>query len=90
MFRQMGNNTDPHIRLEYLKMCIRTVSEKLQAERKRYEKSEEESLNEEIELICDALASPCLKPEDKNGLVDYLEELREKGGVDRRKREKTS
>ena len=39
---------DPHMKLEFLKVSIRTVCERLQAERKRREIQEEDILNEEL------------------------------------------
>ena len=50
MLNQGSASWDPHMKLEYAKMCLRTVAEKVQAERKRREKSEEELLNEELNL----------------------------------------
>ena len=38
MWAHADNGWDPHTKLEYAKMCIRTVGEKLQAERKRKER----------------------------------------------------
>ena len=42
MLATMPPDWDPHKKLEFSKMCIRTVVEKVQADRKRLEKSEEE------------------------------------------------
>ena len=58
---------NPHLRLEYAKMCIRTVTEKVQAERKRREKSEEEGVNEELNLAVTAL--------EDNATTEEKEEL---------------
>ena len=71
---------DPHLRLEFLKVCIRTVVEKVQAENKKLEQSEEDSLNEELDVAVSELA----KGEATRGnqaLNNYIEELRSKKSV---------
>ena len=64
----------PHMRLDFAKMCIRTIVEKAQADRKRAETSEEESVNEELEVAIEKLANGHVD----GGLLDYVEELRAK------------
>ena len=66
---------DPHMRLEFLKVCIRTVVERVQAERKRKEKSEEEMLNEELTVALDELEKGLVNSRSR-ALIDYIEELR--------------
>ena len=66
---------NPHLKLEYLKMSIRTVLEKAQASRKRKEKSEEEFLNEELDKVTKVLAN---SNNDVGNLASYIEELRDK------------
>ena len=73
---EIPSNWDPHMKLEYIKMCIRTISEKLQAEKKRFEKSEEEQLNEELQISIRALESPLTPDRDKAELIRHVEELR--------------
>lgn len=72
---------NPHMRLDYLKMSLRTICEKVQAERKRKEKSEEELLNAELELAIKALERPNVGLERRVELIDYVEELRAKKSI---------
>ena len=78
-FREMLSILDPtwnpHLKLEYAKMCLRTVVEKVQAEQKRKERSEEDYLNEELNLAINSLANS-QSPDQSNRLIDYIEELR--------------
>ena len=76
MWKHVDPAWDPHVRLEYAKMCIRTVGEKLQADRKKKEKSEEEEVNEELNLAIGRLEKGCRTERDTNALLDYVEELR--------------
>jgi hypothetical protein len=71
----------PHMKLDYAKVCIRTVVERAQAERKKKEKSIEECVNEEIELLVEALQDDKLEPWQKNGLMDRLEDLRNQKAI---------
>ena len=73
MIALIPNDWDPHMVLEFAKMSIRTVCEKVQADRKSREKSEEENLNEELDYAIKSLSA-----NDSNGpgLLDYIEELR--------------
>ena len=48
MMEGLPQGWDPHMKLEFLKVCTRTVAEKSQAERKRKDKLEEETLDEEL------------------------------------------
>ena len=65
---------NPHLRLEFAKMSIRTVVEKIQAERKQAEISEEENLNEELDTAIEQLSKGHLG--NNRDLIDYVEELR--------------
>ena len=67
---------DPHLKLEYAKMSIRTVLEKAQADRKVREVSEEENLNVELDLAVKTLESTELNAARRIDLIDYVEELR--------------
>ena len=42
LIAEMQEHWDPHLKIEYSKMCIRTVAEKIQADRKRKDREEEE------------------------------------------------
>ena len=78
-FREMLSDLDPtwnpHLKLEFAKMCLRTVVEKVQADIKRKDKSEEDYLNEELNLAVNSLANN-QSPAESNRLIDYIEELR--------------
>ena len=76
MMAAMPISWDPHKKLEYAKMCIRTVSEQTQAERKRKEASEEEAVNEELEIAIEALASGNHQANRLNSLIEHVESLR--------------
>ena len=65
---------DPHLKLEFAKMSIRTVTERIQAERKLKEKTEEEALNEDLETAIDKLSTGLTN--NTASLIDYVEELR--------------
>ena len=65
---------NPHLKLEFAKMCIRTVVEKIQAERKRQEVADEECLNEELDTAIKQLSSG--QGNREGDLIDYIEELR--------------
>ena len=76
MYRMASQQWDPHLKLEYLKMCIRKISEKYQAERKLREKSEEELLNTELDLAVSALGREDCSLRNRADLIDLIEELR--------------
>ena len=74
MFRTALEHWDPHKKLEFAKVCIRTVVEKVQAERKKKDKNEEDCLNEELNSAIDALAKG--GSQSNSGLIEFIEELR--------------
>ena len=67
---------DPHLRLEYTKMCIRSIAELLQSEMKLRMKTEEE-----LELTMRALESDSTAETDKDALIEHVELLRGKKEV---------
>ena len=80
MMSDIPDTWDPHMKLEFLKVSIRTTVEKVQAERKRREKSEEDMLNEELEVALDELGNG--RSKDRPGaLIDYIEELRTRKSI---------
>ena len=81
MWAHADNGWDPHTKLEYAKMCIRTVGEKLQAERKRKETGEEDEINEALNLAISQLEKGCKSARDKDILIEYVEELRSRKEV---------
>ena len=70
MFRHLDPNWNPHLKLEYAKMCIRTVAEQAQAERKKKELSKEEAVSKELNLAIASIQDPTLRPEHLEGLID--------------------
>ena len=74
----MPSHWDPHMKLEFAKVAIRTVCESVQAERKVKEKSEEESLNEELDMAISKLSKGTNPGDNIGRLLDYIEELRSK------------
>ena len=81
MWAHADNGWDPHTKLEYAKMCIRTVGEKLQAERKRKESCEEDEINEALNLAIGQLEKGCKTVRDRDILIEYVEELRSRKEV---------
>ena len=77
MLATIPDEWDPFQKLEFAKVCIRTVVERIQAERKQLEKSEEDLLNEELDCAIDQLAKDSTV---RNGtaLIDHIEDLRNK------------
>ena len=74
LMSQIPNDWTPHLKLEYVKMSIRTVMERIQAERKTNELSEEELLNVELDLAIKALSREDTR--DKAELMLHIEDLR--------------
>ena len=68
MLALSGDGWNPHLKLEYAKMCIRTVVEQVQADRKKKELSEEEELNEEFNIAVISLESSAID-EEKEELI---------------------
>ena len=73
MLSSMPPDWNPHLKLEFAKVCIRTVVEKVQADRKINERDEEDMVNEELELAVGKLAEGS---DNLQGLIDHVEELR--------------
>ena len=69
-------NWDPHTKLEFLKVCIRTVAERVQAERNRRERTEEQEINEELNSAIEVLSKEALDAPRRDQLIDHVEELR--------------
>ena len=74
MLSTMPQEWNPHLKLEFAKVCIRTVVEKVQADRKSNEIGEEALLNDELELSINKLATGDLI--GANSLLDHVEDLR--------------
>ena len=75
LLSSMPPDWNPHLKLEFAKMSIRTVCERIQAERKLREKTEEETVNEELDRAIGVLGA---SNQGSAALIDYVEELRSK------------
>jgi hypothetical protein len=73
MFGESPGHWNPHMRLEFAKLCIRTVVERIQADRKKKEVTEEELLDKELNIAIDQLS----KTGPIGNLATYVEELRD-------------
>ena len=76
MYKNHLPTWSPHLKLEFAKVCIRTVTEKVQADRKKLEKTEEDFVNYEIEISIAALQNRDLSQHDREDLIEHIEELR--------------
>ena len=72
---------NPHLKLDYAKMCIRTVVEKVQAERKVREKTEEDYLNVELDIAIKSLGNRTIPALERMELIDLIESLRNRKQV---------
>ena len=73
MLDTMPLDWDPHMKLEFCKVCIRTVVERQQTERKKKEKTEEEFLNEDLKEAIGILESNRLTESRTNHLIEQIE-----------------
>ena len=78
MLSSAGEGWSPHLKLEFAKMCIRTVMEKEQADRKKKEKTEEDLVNAELDLALLSLQNNSTGLESHAELLELIEELRSK------------
>ena len=78
---QMPNHWDPHMRLEYMKMCIRSVAEEEQARIKRRDKTREELLNIELNIAIKSLENDTLSVNSKASIIEHIEDLRAEKSV---------
>ena len=69
------------MKLEFAKVCIRTVAEKLQAVRKRREKLEEELLNDDLNEAINILENEALTEYRTNDLIEQIEVLKGRKAV---------
>jgi len=69
---------DPHMKLEYAKMSIRTATEKVQADVKARMQVEEDEINEELNTAIDKAARVT---DVRQELLDYIESLRRRKEV---------
>ena len=78
MLREAPATWDPHQKLEFAKVCIRTVLEKAQADRKRREITEEELVNIELDMAIKTLERGEAGVDQRLEIINYVEELRAK------------
>ena len=76
LLRQIPNHWNPHQKLEFAKVCTRTVLEREQVQRRTRERSEEELLNSELDTAIKALERGGHSGARRLDLIDYVEELR--------------
>jgi hypothetical protein len=76
MLVHMPLEWNPHTKQEYAKMCLRTVTEKAQADVKKKERDEEEILNEELDLAVKSLANRTHTRADAEEIIEHIESLR--------------
>ena len=75
LMNMASNDWHPHLKLEYAKMCIRSIAEKHQALRKTSEKNEEDILNEELDTAIKALSANDMPESRRLALMGHIEEL---------------
>jgi len=73
---QILNHWDPHTKLDYMKMSLRSAASNLIGERKKKEKQKEEMIDEEIEIAMDIFINNDLAPVEKNKLQDHIDDLK--------------
>ena len=78
MFSQTPSHWDPHMKLDYAKLCLRTVVEQVQAERKRKELNEEELLNEELDTAIKLISNGIGSHQRLGEIIEHVESLRAK------------
>ena len=76
MLREVPATWNPHQTLEFMKVCIRTVLEKAQADRKRREVTEEELVNIELDMAIKTIERGEIGVDQRLDLINYIEELR--------------
>ena len=81
MIREIPGHWAPRTKIEFLKVCIRTVAERIQAERNRKEKTEEQLINKELNASINVLGNETLSVNRRNQLIDYVEEQRAKKSI---------
>ena len=76
MFEQRSPDWDPHVSLEYCKMCIRTAANTATGIIKARYRDDEKMLNEDINEVIEELATDIL-PDRKALLMHKLDDLRQ-------------
>ena len=77
LIEMMPANWDPHLKLEYTKMSLRSVVERIQAERNRKERTMEKEVDEAINRAIKELAGE-EQEEQKLEYIERIENLRNK------------
>jgi len=77
MLNQIPGDWNAHERLEFAKMCIRTISERVQAELKIRDKTVEEELNDELNDAINVLEKDDFRnSNDRERIIQIIEDLR--------------
>ena len=75
MYSTKDESWNPHTTLEFAKVCLRSVVERVQAERNKREKCDEEEVNSSLNRLVDRLAG-VTNLEEKEELITIIEALR--------------
>ena len=82
MFATSCDSWNPHTKLEFAKVCLRSVVERVQANRNKTERSEEEGVDESLNKLIDRLASiGASDAEEREELIVIIEALRDRKGA---------
>ena len=82
MFGTCCEGWDPHTKLEFAKVCLRTVVERLQADRNKKEKTDEEGVSESLNRLIERLATiDQNETDEKEELLVLIEALRNRKEV---------
>lgn len=77
MFEQRSATWNPHVSLEYVKMCIRTAANAAVGKIKAKYRDEEKSLNTSLNFVISELARQDVVGEDRELLMHKLDDLRQ-------------
>ena len=75
MFGTRDPNWDPHTTLEFAKMCLRSVVERVQAEKRKKDRSDEDEVNESLNRLIEKLGG-VLEVDEKEEIITLIEALR--------------
>ena len=82
MFSTSDGCWNPHTTLEFAKVCLRSVVERVQAIRKKKEKSDEEEVNDSLNRLIEKLGKISTEErEEKEELITIIEALRQRKEV---------
>ena len=77
MYSNVDDNWNPHVKLEFAKVCLRSVVERVQADFKRKERTDEEEVNESLNRLIGRLGTLGGQDfEEKEEIIEIIEALR--------------